>query len=402
MLEPKRYQSLMVALAGAACVAVLLLLGFGSYTSKVRVRGWLVPELGMARVSAPQAGVIGQVFVREGQSVIKGAQLLTLSAELRTEAGGASREQVVQQLIARKKNLIESKALQSTLIQQQRADLERRVALLDGELAHLGKEVEFQRARMRIVKDTVERERKMRARELISLTRFQRTQQEGLDMAARLEAAERSRQSLLREQETVRAQLVELPARAQLQLFELERNISALEQELAEAESKREIVVVAPNEGTVTSVQIELGSATQSGAPLLSILPDNSALLAHLFATSRGVGFLRPGQVVRLRYRAYPYQKFGAYQGQVASVALAAMSPSELSPQLSGLSSLFTAGEPIYRVVVELARQTVTAYGEPVQLQPGMEVEAEILVEKRRLYEWVLDPLWSITGRTAQ
>ena len=46
-----------------------------------------------------------------------------------------------------------------------------------------------------------------------------------------------------------------------------------------------------------------------------------------------------------------------------------------------------------------LARQTAVAYGEPVALQPGMQLEADVLIEQRRLIEWVLDPLFTLTGR---
>jgi membrane fusion protein len=40
----------------------------------------------------------------------------------------------------------------------------------------------------------------------------------------------------------------------------------------------------------------------------------------------------------------------------------------------------------------------VIAYGEAVPLQPGMQLEADVLMGTRRLYQWVLDPLHSLTG----
>ena len=70
---------------------------------------------------------------------------------------------------------------------------------------------------------------------------------------------------------------------------------------------------------------------------------------------------------------------------------------------MSGLGGVGTAAgassEPVYRITVELARQTVTAYGEALPLQAGMTLEADIALERRRLYEWVLDPLYTVTGR---
>jgi len=41
----------------------------------------------------------------------------------------------------------------------------------------------------------------------------------------------------------------------------------------------------------------------------------------------------------------------------------------------------------------------VMAYGKRVTLQDGMELEVDILIDTRRLYEWVLEPVYSVTGK---
>jgi membrane fusion protein len=149
----------------------------------------------------------------------------------------------------------------------------------------------------------------------------------------------------------------------------------------------------------VTAIQAEVGGNALPNVPLMSIVPAGSNLEAQLFSPSRGIGFVRPGQRVLLRYQAFPYQKFGLYEGVVTSVSHAAVGPSELAQQLRGLTSLYGTQEPVYRITVGLARQTATAYGEAVPLQPGMQVEADVMIETRRHFEWVLDPLYTLTGR---
>ena len=129
-------------------------------------------------------------------------------------------------------------------------------------------------------------------------------------------------------------------------------------------------------------------------------MPAGATLEAHLYSPSRAVGFLRPGQHVLLRYEAYPYQKFGHYEGVVASISRSAVNPGELPPQVVAVGGMTgSATEPVYLITVQLARQTVTAYGRQVDLQPGMRLEADIALETRRLYEWVLDPLYTVTGK---
>ncbi|WP_370663192.1 hypothetical protein [Massilia mucilaginosa] len=136
-----------------------------------------------------------------------------------------------------------------------------------------------------------------------------------------------------------------------------------------------------------------------TGTPLLSIVPRGATLEAHLYASCRAIGFLRPRQQVHLRYLAYPYQKFGHYRGTIKSISRTGIEPAELPAQFGAVAGGGKAGEALYRITVTLARQDVTAYGARVPLAPGMQLDADVLLERRRLVEWVLDPVYTITGR---
>jgi membrane fusion protein len=94
---------------------------------------------------------------------------------------------------------------------------------------------------------------------------------------------------------------------------------------------------------------------------------------------------------VGVKYAAFPYTKFGIQAGRVARVDAAVLAPAELRAPLQ-------MNEPVYRVVADLDRQHVTAFGRPYPLQLGMLLEAEIVLERRSLLEWILEPLYSIRG----
>ncbi len=128
-------------------------------------------------------------------------------------------------------------------------------------------------------------------------------------------------------------------------------------------------------------------------------MPEGSRWYVQLYVPSAAVGFVGVGVPVRVRYQAYPYQKFGQYRAQVTSIARTALSAAELS--MSGMAAVGARGgdATFYRVTATLDQQTVTAYGKPQPLQSGMALEADILRERRRLYEWVLEPLYSLTGK---
>jgi membrane fusion protein len=57
------------------------------------------------------------------------------------------------------------------------------------------------------------------------------------------------------------------------------------------------------------------------------------------------------------------------------------------------------AGDLFYAATVKLSKQTVLAYGKEEQLQSGMALEASIALDRRTLFEWVFEPLYSISGR---
>lgn len=108
---------------------------------------------------------------------------------------------------------------------------------------------------------------------------------------------------------------------------------------------------------------------------------------------------MRQGQRVSLRFQPFSYQKFGFYTGAAASISRPPVSPSELPHQLTGLADPQSTGEPVYRVIVDLDKQLVEAYGKSVPLQPGMQRDADVVIETRRLIEWVLDPIYALTRK---
>ena len=170
------------------------------------------------------------------------------------------------------------------------------------------------------------------------------------------------------------------------------RGVSQLDQELAEYGSRRTFVITAPAAGTATAILAHVGQTANTSQPLVSILPENTELVAHLIAPSPAIGFLAVNQTVSLRYRAFPYQRFGSYRAHVAEISKALIMPREADLPIP-------LQEPAYRVTVALDQQFVKAYGQDLRLQAGMLVDADIWLDRRRLYEWVLEPIYSVLGR---
>lgn len=399
LIAPSVSHAYFVGFAILAATSVVTLLFFGDYTRKERIAGWLVPEHGLVQVHTPQSGVITHMSVQEGSNVRSGDTLFIVSTELQSEALGATRLEIVRRLERRRDSLMAGQKLISQLYEQQVKSLGGRIAASLEEHGHRERELEVQRQRVDLADKSLARLSQHRSGGVVSEDRWLESKNERLDQLMRLRGLQRDMSATQRVRLALEAELEALPLEHQKNLAQNARDIDTLEQELAEAESRRQIVLTAPQSGTVAALQLEQGSSVKADRPLVSIIPAGSELEAQLYLPSRAIGFIEVGQPVLLRYRAFPYQKFGHYRGTIAKVSRSTVNRAELSPQMRGVADPQTLDEPVYPVTVRLDSQTVNAYGRAIALQPGMSLEADVQIENRRLIEWVLEPLFTLTGK---
>lgn len=386
--------AVLAALLAAVASSLAAFAYFGSYTAHSTLRGRVVPERGVIDVTSAQAGTIAEKHVVEGQRVAAGEVLYVLATERLTRAGLATEQEVAVQLARRHASLVEQIARTRALEQVERAALGDRRAAIGFESASLEQAIATERRRSELAERTADRYARMHALGFVAEEQSSSRAAALLEQRGRAEALERERAGLARIVGELDARTATLGLEYANAIAELERAVAGVELEIAENEARREITITAPKPGVVTAPAGEIGQAVERGTVLARIVPEGSTLVAELFAPSRAVGFVAVGDEVRLRYAAFPYQKFGHALGSVVSVSQATLSGNNLA-----LTSGVARGEPVYRVAVALQSQTVMAYGEPRRLLPGMDVEADVLLETRRLYEWVLEPLYAMAGR---
>jgi membrane fusion protein len=400
MLVPRLSHTIYTAAAALLVAGTIVLFGFGEYTQKARLSGWLAPERGLIEIVAPQGGSVAQVLVREGLEVEPGTPLAILSAERQSGALGATQGEVVRALQRRRESLIAERAQHEALFDEQAVAFEARLAVMANEEKDLAREFDLLQERLALAEAAAARQRDLRGRELVTDAALGEAEQTVLDRALALQSLERQRTSLARARIEVVAARDEAPLREALQLAEIDRALATLDQEIAEAEAQREIVVTAPSAGVVTAIRVTAGGGVAAAEPMMTLVPADATLEAHLYGPSRSIGFVRAGQRVLIRYEAYPHQRFGLYEGVVASVSRAPVAVPASGPT-TGERGDAAAGEPVYRVTVALSSQTAVAYGDAAPLQPGMVLEADVLMETLRIYEWVLEPLYALSGRVS-
>lgn len=405
VLEARREQALgdvllvqpisatVLTVVSLALAAILVVFAFwGEYTRKAHVSGYVVPTAGLVKVSSREMGTIVEKRVVEGQRVSKGDVLFVISMERRTSDSLDSQAAAMAELARRRSSLDAERAQQGHIVDVEVRALGERILSGQREQSRLTLELQTQEQRVEAAQKIVGRYRELMTQSLTSQETVDAKGQDLLEQQGRLHALERSRIALDQEIDTLRAQANALRLKAHTQQAAIERDMSLLSQQLTEYDSRRSFVVSATSSGTATAVLAEVGQTVTPGQTLVSLLPENAELTAQLIVPSRSIGFLVPGQVVSLRYQAFPYQRFGSHRAHVTEISKTLIMPNE-----AALPTPLT--EPAYRVTVTLDSQTVKAYGQELPLTAGMLVDADIWLDRRKLYEWVLDPLYSVLGR---
>lgn len=380
---------------------VFLLIAFFSIfetTRKAVIQGMLIPTAGVTRVFPTQSGVIKEICVKEGQFVLEGDMLFVASSE-RSTPELHSTESVISELLAQRRDSFNTERQQ---VKEQAVNrlktLHQRAQDLQGEINRLDRQIFIQQQRIALSEQTVARFVQLKATNYISVAQLQEREAELLDQRQRQLEIERLRSATNRDLANVQTEKQNIMLQAFRDENALRRDASMLEQDLTENAARREISVRARQSGTVTAITARLGQTITSSTPLASILPKGNKLEAEMYVPSRAVGFIKPGMKAMLRYQAFPYQKFGQHPARVREVATTSVRPEELPTSAAALPGV-AQSEPVYRVRLELDQQTVRAYGTSMPLRSGMLVDASVMLERRKLYEWVLEPLFSISGR---
>jgi membrane fusion protein len=376
----------LTGVAGTMATVVICLLVFGTYTRRSTVQGQLVPNLGLSSVVAPGNGVVARLLTEEGARVRAGQPLALIDVPRATADGLDALGAIRNGIRARSDSARVQGESQVLQIDAQIDGAKQQLQVARQELSQIESALVTRHELERLGRETEQRYQSIADKQYISQVQLNQQRQAVLDMVNARQALERQATQLRRSIATLEQSLRELPLQRRGLLAGTVGDVAALEQERVQQEANGQLMLKAPVAGLVANRMIEPGQAVQSGQALLSVLPQGSHLQAQLLVPSRAIGFIEPGDHVQLRYQAYPYQKFGHHVGRVLRISRSAIAGKD-------------GAEPTYRVLVELNKQTITAYGKAEPLRPGMLVDADILGESRKLYEWVLEPLYSLSGK---
>ncbi|WP_337909983.1 HlyD family efflux transporter periplasmic adaptor subunit [Vibrio cholerae] len=171
------------------------------------------------------------------------------------------------------------------------------------------------------------------------------------------------------------------------EINDFQRDVLSAENKLEQAIAQKETIIISPSSGVITYASAQHDENVNVGQELFYITSNNDELVAVLLAPSTAIGFAKIGDVVSIRYDAYPYREHGIFIGDIISIDKTAQIPNAIRSPIS-------ISEPVYKIVVKVEQIPVSKSGALLKLRSGMKIEASIILDKKPLLFWLFDPIF--------
>jgi HlyD family secretion protein len=424
--EPSRMINATIMLMLLIVVAGLVWSFIGRADVIVSAPGILGPEDEVRRVYAPINGELVDIYVTEGAPVSKGDLLARLNARdaIQAAANAVEAELALKQVEQEHQDFPARRELMQRHVETLQAQIETAERLHDKRVTEgLAKLAQAQKARLEEARGTLEnagRARVAAKREWDKLQRLYSRPGGGGIAKTKVDEARDAYMASQTDYKLAEAKLGELEfqlseeyAKAKAEFdssdqkleelrIEHQKAVNDIKQEeyrielkyrsarlAAEAatritfeniDAENYLRIVAPVSGVVTYVaSTQKGDKVQANTPLVSIAPKGARSVLKIDINEKDRGFLREGQEVKMKFSAFPYQRYGFISGTLDYI-----SPSAQRSQSNAV---------VYKGHVSLNKDYYRVDDTDYPLRYGMAAVAEVVVRKRRLIDMAFDPM---------
>lgn len=144
--------------------------------------------------------------------------------------------------------------------------------------------------------------------------------------------------------------------------------------------------IYAPLDGKITNIMYTPGQHINTTKPLTNILPKDSNLIAELYIPASKAILIHPDDEIILRYDAYPYQRFGVATAKVLNISQTILTDEDEKKPIK-------VGVPYYKLSAAISSQYIKLHNKQFPLQQGMTCVATIYGIKKKIWQWIFDPI---------
>lgn len=379
------------------------LICFTDYTQRINVSGEIITYPNSINIYSPQQGYVSAQFVSVGEYVKKGQNLYKIDVNKVIAAGNASEKYKIE--IEKQINNIDSiinklnfskKSMHSNMLFQ----IKEHQKIHEQSVKTL-KEIKIG---LEFAKTIVESYKKYQMQGLINKEQL-------VNQSNSLLQLQSTYQNIRNDIMTESMQIINLESDIVLRLAEYDNQIlqnetqkSDLLRQLAEVDTSNEIIINAPSDGKIESLSVTEGQMVNINDSLLQISPSTIAVYELvLWVPNNSIPYISIGQVVNIRYDAFPYEKYGQFPGKIKNISNIPASYQEISKYNNiPINQIELKAESFYKVTVSIDDKRISYNNKIIFITTGMRAEATLFLEKRPIYKWILSPYYnmknSITG----
>ena len=377
------------AIVMAIVLALGLLLTFGSYARRAQVDGVLAYTEGVARISSPAEAKVDAIHVREGARVAAGVALVTVSLTQGRDAGGEGLASQLAQIDRQHDELRRQQDLAGVLASTETRSLQEQLNGIRQSLESLQRQQQLITSQITLSESQFARSQRLSKQG--AATKAELEEKQAALLAKKLER-ETLAERIISQREAIKSIELQIAARgigAAQSGSQLAERMAAMAEQRARLLRQDRLTLTAPIAGEVGDIAVRVGQRVDASTVMAAIVPATGALEVQLYAPSSAVGFVQPGQKVRLMFDAFPYQKYGTGSGTVTWV-------SSVPTNATGLKYTTSGGEPVFRVRVKIDSGSEGARFPAGQLRDGMTLSANLVLEDRSLWEVFLQPILKV------
>lgn len=377
------------------CVTAIATSGWflSSHYNRVEtVRGIVETDSPTTKILANRPGILEKLFVKEGQSVVKGQTLAIVQIEQDYEQGKSTVKQSLESFKSQSyiaTNIV--KSLKDRL-RSEKISLKDSLVNNASQQESLKSQIVMQNQLVSSMKQHIQQVEPVAKKGFVSIDDLNRRRNELINAQQGLSRLQQQAEILKQERGKVLDQINQVETEINNQIYSTNLSIEDIKAKTFQLRGNQKYIITATSNGLVTAIQTAIGKYVDASIPLMSVMPDNSKVHIDLYAPSQAIGFVKPGQTVRIFFDAFPSQKFGSKLGKIKYVSRVALDPREISAPIKSET-------PVYRVRVIPLEQGIQAFGSYMPLQPGMTLSGNIILERRSFLNWLLEPMHAILER---
>jgi membrane fusion protein len=386
LIAHQPFQSAMGFFGVLVAIGIMCFIYLGAYTQKAEISGYLRPTLGIIEISSKKNGIVTQKFIKENQFVTKGTPLFLIDNDQSTTLHKSTAGILNNLLQSQKLSLIVEEVDEENKSREKKILLARVIDELKFQINKIKEQVTLQTQRVKIADDNLRRYQALYAAHTVSLAveedqksdlLIQKQTQLDLEKALSQRRAEEFSAEYV-----FQTQNIEMREQSQ----PLKRQIASIDAQLISTEIDSQNLVRAPCDGVVTAVNVDVGQTWQANKVMAMMVPKGALLEGEAFVPSNSVRFIHKGSDVNLRYAEFPFQTYGQFHGVVEDITEATVAVGEKTGSESQM----------YRIRIALDKQQFRTGEVIARLRSGMIFDASIMLERRRLYQWIFEPFHSV------